>query len=107
MNHTEEEGLFLGIDVGAVSANTIIMDAHKKHCRGALPSHSKVSPMRRYKLSWKDIFSRILPARFLAISFVGTGGKLLSHLLNAHFSNEIIAQCKAIEFLHPQVRTGH
>ncbi len=95
---------FLGIDVGAVSANTIIMDAQKEIVE---EHYHRIhgQPLTTVRAILEDIFSRISADRFVSISFVGTGGKLLAHLLNAHFENEIIAQCKTIERFHPQVRT--
>lgn len=96
--------LFLGIDVGAVSANTIVMDARKSIIE---EHYHRIhgQPIATVRAVLNDIFSRFDPARFVGISFVGTGAKLMAHLLRAHFDNEVIAQCKAIEWLHPAVRT--
>jgi len=95
---------FLGIDVGSVSANTVIVSGQKE----VIEEHYHRihgQPIATVRDILSDIFTRIAPANFADISFVGTGGKLLAGLLNANFVNEIIAQSKAIEWLHPNVRT--
>ncbi|HQO77427.1 MAG TPA: acyl-CoA dehydratase activase, partial [Thermodesulfobacteriota bacterium] len=98
------EAFFLGIDVGAVSANTIIMDSRKSIIEERYQRiHGQ--PIATVRATLVDIFAAIPSSQFAAISFVGTGGKLLAELLDAHFDNEIIAQCKAIEWLHPAIRT--
>ena len=100
----KEGGFFLGIDVGSISANTVIINSKKE----ILEEHYHRlhgQPIITVRGILHDVFARICPADFKSISFVGTGGKTLAQLLNVHFVNEIIAQCKAIEFLHPQVKT--
>ncbi|MFH0811701.1 MAG: acyl-CoA dehydratase activase [Pseudomonadota bacterium] len=99
-----EARYFLGIDVGSVSANTVVLNAQKEIIEEHYHRlHGQPIPTVRNIL--KDIFTRIPPSDFRDISFVGTGGKVLAQLLNANFLNEIIAQCKAIEWLHPEVKT--
>ena len=104
MPQKERGGLFLGVDVGSVSANTVIINSQKT----IIEEHYHRlhgQPIATVRRILDDIFSRIPPTDFADISFVGTGGKLLARLLNANFVNEIIAQGKAIEWLHPNVRT--
>src|SRR3972149_3110942 len=79
------KSLYLGMDVGSVSANTVIMDDQ----RNVL----------------EEILQRIPLEQFRSISFTGIGGKLLSELLGGNFINEIIAQAKAVQYFYPQVRT--
>jgi len=95
---------FLGIDVGSVSINTVILGAQKE----IIEEHYhriQGQPIARVKRTLNEVFARISPSEFADISFVGTGGKFLAGLLNANFVNEIIAQCKATEWLHPTVKT--
>ena len=101
---TKGKGCFLGIDVGSISANTVIVNFKKE----ILEEHYhrlQGQPILIVRNILQDIFRRIPPADFANISFVGSGGEILAQLLNAHFFNEIIAQCKAIEWLHPNVKT--
>ena len=96
--------VYLGIDVGSVSANTIIMDDHRE----VLEEHYtriKGQPLQTVQKILGEILQRIPLEQFHSISFTGIGGKLLSELLGGHFVNEIIAQAKAVQYLYPQVRT--
>jgi len=96
--------LYLGIDVGSVSANTVIMDDHRE----VLEEHYtriKGQPLQTVQKILEEILQRMPLAEFHSLSFTGIGGKLLSELLAGNFVNEIIAQAKAVQHLYPQVRT--
>src|SRR4030042_967385 len=96
--------LYLGIDVGSVSANTVIMDDHRE----VLEDHYtriKGQPLQAVQKILEEILQRYSPEQFHSISFTGIGGKLLSELLGGHFVNEIIAQTRAVQHFHPEVRT--
>jgi predicted CoA-substrate-specific enzyme activase len=100
----EMNGLYLGIDVGSVSANTVILDSNRMVVEEYY-TRTKGQPLRTVKTILEEILERIPQERFQAISLTGTGGKLLAELLGGQFINEIIAQAKAVSFLHPEVRT--
>src|SRR4030042_5946191 len=96
--------LYLGIDVGSVSANTVIMDDHRE----VLEDHYtriKGQPLQAVQKILEEILQRYSPEQFHSLSFTGIGGKLLSELLGGHFINEIIAQAKAVQSFYPEVRT--
>jgi predicted CoA-substrate-specific enzyme activase len=96
--------LYLGIDVGSVSANTVILNDRGE----VLEEHYtriKGQPLKAVLRVLEEILNRISPEAFHSLSFTGTGGKLLAELLGGHFVNEIIAQAKAIQHLYPQIRT--
>jgi predicted CoA-substrate-specific enzyme activase len=96
--------LYLGIDVGSVSVNTIVMDDHSD----VLEEHytrMKGQPLQTVRKILEEIIQRIPAEQFHSVSFTGIGGKLLSELLGGNFVNEIIAQTKAIQHLCPEVRT--
>jgi predicted CoA-substrate-specific enzyme activase len=98
------KSLHLGIDVGSVSANTVIMDDQ----RNVLEEHYtriRGQPLQTVQKVLEEVFQRIPLEQFHSISFTGTGGKLLSELVGGNFINEIIAQAKAVQYLYPQVRT--
>ena len=98
------KSLYLGIDVGSVSANTIIMDDRQN----VLEEHYtriKGQPLQTVQRVLEEILQRIPLEKFHSISFTGTGGKLLSELLGGNFINEIIAQAKAVQHFYPQIRT--
>jgi predicted CoA-substrate-specific enzyme activase len=98
------KSLYLGMDVGSVSANTIIMDDHQN----VLEEHYtriKGQPLQTVQKVLEEILQRISLEQFHSVSFTGTGGKLLAELLGGHFINEIIAQARAVQYFYPQVRT--
>jgi predicted CoA-substrate-specific enzyme activase len=98
------EKLYLGIDVGSVSANTVIMNDRQE----VLEEHYtriKGQPLQTVQKILEEILQRIPPEQFEGLSFTGIGGKLLSEILAGNFVNEIIAQAKAVQYFYPQVRT--
>ena len=98
------KSLDLGLDVGSVSANTVIMDDHQN----VLEDHYtriKGQPLQTVQKVLEEILQRIPLEQFRSISFTGTGGKILAELLGGAFINEIIAQAKAVQHFYPQVRT--
>lgn len=98
------ERLYLGIDIGSVSANTVILNDREE----VLEEHYdrlKGQPLQTVQRILEEILSRIPAEQFYSVSFTGIGGKLASELLGGNFINEIIAQAKAIQSLYPQVRT--
>jgi len=98
------KSLYLGIDVGSVSANTVIMNDQRE----ILEEHYtriKGQPLQTVQKILEEILKRISLEQFHSLSFTGIGGKLLSDLLGGNFVNEIIAQAKAVQHFYPQVRT--
>ena len=96
--------LYLGIDVGSVSVNTIIMNDQRE----VLEEHYtrlKGQPLQTVKRILEEILERISAEQFHSLSFTGIGGKLFSELLGGNFVNEIIAQTRAVQHFYPQVRT--
>jgi predicted CoA-substrate-specific enzyme activase len=98
------KSLYLGMDVGSVSANTIIMD-EQRNVREEHYTRIKGQPLQTVKKVLEEILQRISHEQFHSVSFTGTGGKLLSELLGGNFVNEIIAQARAVQYFYPQVRT--
>lgn len=98
------EKLYLGIDVGSVSANTIIM-SDKKDVIEEHYTRLKGQPLLTVKNLLEEILKRIPAEHFHSISFTGIGGKLLSEILGGNFINEIIAQARAVEHFYPDVKT--
>ncbi|MGZ3524063.1 MAG: acyl-CoA dehydratase activase [Thermodesulfobacteriota bacterium] len=98
------ELLCLGIDIGSVSANTVIVDDHR-HVLEEHYTRIKGQPLQTVQKVLEEILHRVPLEQFHSLSLTGTGGKLLSDLLGGNFINEIIAQAKAVQYFHPQVRT--
>lgn len=96
--------LHLGLDIGSISVNTIIMNDGLE----VLEEHytrMKGQPFQTVQRVLEEILRRIPAEQFETVSFTGIGGKPLSQLLGANFVNEIIAQAKAVQHLYPQVRS--
>jgi len=99
-----DSSLYVGIDVGSVSGNTVVMNGAGE----ILEEHYtrlKGQPLRMIKGILEQLLSRIPAERIRGIALTGTGGKFLAELLEGEFYNEIIAQAKSIEHLYPHVRT--
>lgn len=88
---------YLGIDIGSISVNTVIIDENKKIIEEHY-NRIKGEPLQTARLVIDNLTSRYGIADIAA---TGSGGKLIS----AHFVNEIVAQARAVAFLHPEVRT--
>jgi predicted CoA-substrate-specific enzyme activase len=98
------KGLHLGIDVGSASANTVVLGPgheviHEEYTR------TQGQPLETVAAVLGSLLEKVPAARIASVSLAGSGGKLLSELLEASFVNEIIAQARAIEHYHPEVRT--
>lgn len=96
--------LHLGLDIGSVSVNTVILDDRLE----VLEEHytrMKGQPFQTVQRVLKEILERISADQCASVSFTGIGGKPFSQLLGADFVNEIIAQAKAAQRLYPKIRT--
>ncbi|MDO9463200.1 MAG: BadF/BadG/BcrA/BcrD ATPase family protein, partial [Deltaproteobacteria bacterium] len=96
--------LHLGIDVGSASANTVIMNDDKEVLLEEY-TRTKGQPLETVARVLTGVFSRFPVEGIKTVSFTGSGGGLLAKLLGSNFTNEIIAQARAISFYHPEVRT--
>jgi len=96
--------IYVGLDVGSVSADTVILD----ESRNILEEHytrTEGEPLETSLVLLKDIIARYGEDSIALISVTGAGGKLIAPLIGATFTNEVIAQAKAVESYHPEVRT--
>ena len=101
---TSTSECFLGIDVGSVSVNTVVLTARRE----ILEEHytrTLGQPLATAHRILQELLSRIPSSQLSGIALTGSGGKLLAELLGARCENEIIAQSKSIEYFYPQVRT--
>ncbi|MDI6793392.1 MAG: acyl-CoA dehydratase activase [bacterium] len=97
--------LLLGLDIGSVSLNTVVMNADRE----ILEEHYtrlKGQPLQTVISVLTDLFSRIAPERIARVSVTGSGGKLVAELLGGEFVNEVVAQTRAVKEFHPEVRTA-
>lgn len=95
---------YLGIDIGSISVNTVLIDSGGRvifedysYCHGR-PFNVVLNILNRIEKEFglKD---------FTSVSFTGSGGKQATVLLGGIFINEVIAQSEAVSRLYDGVRT--
>ncbi len=94
---------YVGIDIGSISVNTVVLNEEKKvikeyydYCYG--------HPFKTLLNRLEDIINENIHLSG-NIGTTGTGGKLASKLLNGIFVNEIIAQSVAVSNIYPEAKT--
>jgi len=96
--------IHLGLDVGSISLNTVLLDEQGEV---VFEDYTRTRG-RPYETSLK-ILERVSaefgPQRIATVSVTGSGGKLLAELLGGTFVNEIIAQTRAASRYVPQARS--
>ncbi len=98
------ERLCLGLDIGSISVNTVLIDAgrnvvedHYTFCHGR--------PFQALHAVLADLLSRHPESTIERVAITGTGGKLAAELIGGRFVNEIVAQACSVAALHPEART--
>ena len=100
----EQDGIHVGLDLGSVSLNTVLIDPEKN----ILEEHytrTKGQPMETALQIFSEILSRVSAERIRSVSVTGSGGKLIAELLGAEFINEVIAQSKSTTHFYPHIKT--
>jgi len=94
----------IGLDIGSVSINTIVMDESRTilenyydYCRGR--------PFHQLKNILTKIFTKYDEDQVGWVALTGTGGTLGSKLIGGWFVNEIVAQATSVAQLYPHVKT--
>ena len=94
----------LGLDIGSISVNTVLIDAEKniveEHytlCHGR--------PFHALDRVLTDILTRYPAEAFTSVAITGTGGKLAAELIGGYFVNEIVAQSSSVAWLYPEAKT--
>jgi len=93
--------VYVGIDVGSVSANVVVLDEH----HNVLEEHymrTKGEPLETAIAGLEEVVSRYGKDSIRIISATGTGGKLIAPYIGAVFTNEVIAQAKATAVYTPR-----
>lgn len=104
MSGSTNTQIYLGLDVGSISLNTVLMtpdgailEEHYDRIHGR-PLETVVSVLGRVLERWpKELIK--------GTAVTGVGGKLVAQLLGGNFFNEVIAQARSVELLCPQSRT--
>ncbi len=99
-----KDSCFIGIDVGSISVNTVVINDNKEILEEYY-TRTHGQPLITAHRVLGEILARLRPSQVLGVSLTGSGGKLIAGLLGVGFENEIIAQGKSVEYFYPQVRT--
>jgi predicted CoA-substrate-specific enzyme activase len=101
---SSENNIFLGIDIGSVSLNTVILDDNNIILEDHYDYiHGRPFDILKARLS--TILDNHSSKTIKGIAVTGTGGKLATELIGGVFVNEIIAQATSTGRLFPEART--
>ncbi len=101
---SEKAKLFLGLDIGSVSLNTVLMDED----HNIIENYYDYVHGRPFHVLNNRLASLLAdhPAETIkGIAITGTGGKLAAELIGGVFVNEIIAQATSAGRLFPEARS--
>ncbi|HDZ41197.1 MAG TPA: CoA activase [Bacteroidetes bacterium] len=104
MNNALPEESHLGMDIGSISVNTVIID-NKGEIFYEDYSYCQGKPFNVVLKILKGIENNLALTNFSTVSFTGSGGKQAKELLGGIFLNEVIAQAEAVSNLFHEVRT--
>lgn len=104
MTQSNSRSLYLGIDIGSISINSVVMndkkeiiENHYDFCHGR--------PFKKLHERLDALIAKYGKDAFEKIAFTGSAGQKAVKLLGGHFVNEIIAQSSSVAELYPQVKT--
>jgi len=104
MDNKQNHKIHIGIDIGSVSVDSIIISDKYHIVQDSYVRHTGKPAEITYDVV-KNIVEQFGEAAISQIAFTGAGGKEIAKALDAVCVNEIVAQTKATIFLHPEVRT--
>ncbi|MFH1075274.1 MAG: acyl-CoA dehydratase activase [Pseudomonadota bacterium] len=96
--------LHLGIDIGSVSVKTVLLDTEKNILFESYV-RSMGEPVKTTVNVLSSLFTKIHSEQIISFSLTGRGSTQLAAQCGGMFINEVIAQIKAIEYFHPDVKT--
>lgn len=104
MDQNYYKNIHIGIDIGSVSVDSIILTDEYKVLQDSYIRH-KGKPAETTFEVVKTIVEQFGEEAISQIAFTGAGGKEIAKAIGAVCINEIVAQTRATTFLHPEVRT--
>ena len=94
----------LGMDIGSVSANTVILNEQGEIIKEDY-RRTRGQPLETALAVLTEFLKEVPEGRLGSLALTGTAGKKVAELLQVPFVNEIIAQARAVDRFHPEVRT--
>ncbi|MBN2344464.1 MAG: 2-hydroxyglutaryl-CoA dehydratase [Deltaproteobacteria bacterium] len=96
---------YLGIDVGSISTNFVLLDEHKK-LRFTSYVRASGSPIESVQLCMKQMVHELTDIEVLGVCTTGSGRELAGAVVGADVvKNEISAHARGALELHPDVQT--
>ncbi|MEW6355401.1 MAG: acyl-CoA dehydratase activase [Planctomycetota bacterium] len=95
---------YLGLDAGSISLNVVLLDEGKRIIEESY-TRIKGKPVQTARDVLAALFGKYPIEDIQTVAVTGSGGRLIARLLDIEFINEIVAQARAEEELHPEVRT--
>lgn len=96
--------LYLGLDIGSVSVNLVVVDPDGRVLREEYRRHLGEPYRTAYRLL-TDLAREFPLDSFRLAGCTGMGGKVLSELLGCPFVNEVIALARGTFHFHPEVKS--
>jgi predicted CoA-substrate-specific enzyme activase len=96
--------VYLGIDIGSVSLNLVLLDENLQVVKERY-IRTRGKPLETAAEALEELFATVPPADIAGVAFTGAGTAVLSDLYHIHPVNEVVAQAKATMTFHPDVRT--
>ncbi|MFH0789837.1 MAG: hypothetical protein V2B13_19785, partial [Pseudomonadota bacterium] len=94
----------IGMDIGSVSVNTVSLNEQGEILREDY-RRTKGQPLETALAVLTEFLGDIPEGQLGSLSLTGAAGKKVAELLQIPFVNEIIAQARAVDRFHPEVRT--
>ncbi len=98
------QDLYLGIDVGSVSVNLVVIDAQDNIIEEQYIRHH-AHPMQRAAEAIQQVVDNYGRERICGLAATGNGGRTVVRILGGDFVNEVVAQATASRRLFPEVKT--
>ncbi|MBC7289409.1 MAG: CoA activase, partial [Armatimonadetes bacterium] len=96
--------LYVGIDVGSVSVNVVVLDEKRCVLEEQYLRH-RGQPMRVAAEALRDVAARYGRDNIPLLAATGSGGRVVAGIMGGHFVNEVVAQGAAAAALYPHTRT--
>ncbi len=92
--------IHVGIDVGSTTVKVVALSPYLKLLFGKYERH--MSDIRKATVSLLEELAEKFAGHRITASISGSGGMGLARLMNLPFSQEILAETKAVETFHPE-----
>ncbi|MCR4391837.1 MAG: acyl-CoA dehydratase activase [Candidatus Acetothermia bacterium] len=97
-------GDLVGIDIGSLTVKVALVDeGGTVRWEAYQPAHG--DPLHTTLSILERLFREHDPSQLRGVGVTGSGGRLLGEILSVQYVNELVAQTRAVQVYHPEVRT--